>query len=386
MKTLESTIEILNDLVGFETISGRPTHAITGYIEHYLKQQGVACSLSFDEAGERANVFATIGPETDGGVVFSGHTDVVPVEGQIWQTDPFKLTAKDGKLFGRGSVDMKGFLASVLASVPAWKQMPLARPIHIAFSYDEETGGLGMPVLLESMSRFAFRPAIVIVGEPTDMKMVTGHKGGYEMRTGIRGLETHSSKPHKGVNAISYAVKLIAKMEQIGGKLAKHPQANSEFDPPYTTINVGVINGGTATNATAGFCTFNWEFRPMPGEDGATIIAEIERYASESLLPEMKRAHPGATIDIITEAAVPALDNRNAALAAQFVCELTGQNSEHVVSFGTDAGYFSDQLFSTVVIGPGSIDRAHKPDEFITKGELADALAFLKKAGEHLSR
>lgn len=383
---LENTISILSRLVGFETISGRPTHDIIGYVEDFLKSHGVEASISFDDDGERSNIFATIGPEVDGGVVFSGHTDVVPVEGQNWSTDPFELVRRNGNLYGRGSVDMKGFLACVMASVPEWMQRPLKRPIHIAFSYDEETGGHGMPVLLEDMAAKNYRPSIVIVGEPTGMKLITGHKGGYEMYTEVHGLETHSSVPSAGVNAISYAVRLIDWIDRTGRAFAAKPRGDSPFNPPYTTLNVGIINGGSAANATAGHCAFRWEFRPLPGDDGRAVLADLQKFADEELLPEMRKTHPAAAIDITVLAAVPPLDNRNAALAAQFVCELTGQNSEDVVSFGTDGGYFSDKGFSTVVFGPGDIMRAHKPDEYIKESELAAGLEFLARAGERLCR
>lgn len=383
---LENTAEILERLVSFETISGRPTHGITGYIKEYLAEHGVEATLSYDEDGERANVFATIGPEIDGGVVLNGHTDVVPVKGQNWSTDPFTLTRKDDRLHGRGSVDMKGFLACVLGSVPAFKAANLSRPIHIAFSYDEETGGYGMPVLLEHMVGKSFRPAVVIVGEPTEMRIITGHKGGYEMSTEITGFEVHSSNPLLGVSAISAATKLIAKTEEIMARFAASPYPDSPYTPPYTTANVGTIEGGAARNATAGWCNFLWEFRPMPGEDGRKVVEELEAYASEVLLPPMKAVNPVADIKITVEAPVPPLDDSNAAEARAFVSEVTGLNSEDVVSFGTDAGYFSDAGFSTVVFGPGSISRAHQPDEYIEMGELAQGLDFLQKVSERLSQ
>ena len=385
-KTLENTIEILERLVSFDSISGKPTHGIVGYIQEFLSDQGIESTLSFDEAGERANVFATIGPQIDGGVVLSGHTDVVPVVGQKWTTDPFALTRKGDRLHGRGSVDMKGFLACVLGSVPTFKQANLQKPIHIAFSYDEETGGYGMPVLLESMAKNAFRPAVVIVGEPTEMQLITGHKGGYEMRTEITGFEVHSCNPTKGVSAISVGSKLIAKIEEIGARLAAKPYPGSPFDPPFCTFNVGIIEGGAARNATAGWCNFDWEFRPMPGEDGAQYTAELEAYAANELLPAMKAVNSNADIKIITEAPVPALDDRNAAAAAAFVSDITGLNSQGVVSFGTDAGYFSDADFSTVVFGPGSITRAHQPDEYVEVGELVDGLDFLAKMSRQMAR
>lgn len=377
--TLPKAIEILEHLVSFDSVSAKPTHEIIAYIENYLTSLGVESTLSYDPAGERANLFATIGPNIDGGVVLNGHTDVVPVTGQRWSTDPFTLTRKGDRLYGRGSVDMKGFLACVLASVPRFKAAELLEPIHIAFSYDEEIGGLGMPVLLESMAQHAVKPDIVIVGEPTDMRLITGHKGGYEMRTEITGHEVHSCDPTQGVSAISVAVKLITKIEEIGARLAANPYLDSEFTPPFSTFNIGTITGGMARNATARECLFNWEFRPMPGEDGAKIIEEIRHYAEQELLPAMRAIHADSDIRVIIEAPVPALDDTHAAKAADFVSQITGQNSREVVSFGTDGGYFSDAGISTVIFGPGSISRAHKADEYIEVEELAQGLKFLEK-------
>ncbi|MDG2098042.1 MAG: M20/M25/M40 family metallo-hydrolase, partial [Paracoccaceae bacterium] len=342
------TVAILEHLVSFQTISGTSTEKINQFIIDYLKQHDVEPKLSYDEDGIRSNVFATIGPEIDGGVLFNGHTDVVPVKGQKWATDPFKLTQIDDRLYGRGSVDMKGFLACMLASVPIFKRNNLKKPVHLTFSYDEETGGFGMPVLLESMALNQFQPSIVVVGEPTEMKIITGHKGSYEMRTEISGYEVHSSNPLIGVNAISIAMKLISKIEEIGLLRAANPIDGSPYDPPFATFNVGIIEGGTASNATAGWCNFDWEYRPMPGEDGSKTILELEKFANEELLPEMKKVSTQANIDIITQAPVGGLDDRNAAEALSFITAITGLNSTGVVSFGTDAGYFSDKEYSTV--------------------------------------
>lgn len=379
------TVAILEHLVSFQTISGTSTEKINQFIIDYLKQHDVEPKLSYDEDGIRSNVFATIGPEIDGGVLFNGHTDVVPVKGQKWATDPFKLTQIDDRLYGRGSVDMKGFLACMLASVPIFKRNNLKKPVHLTFSYDEETGGFGMPVLLESMALNQFQPSIVVVGEPTEMKIITGHKGSYEMRTEISGYEVHSSNPLIGVNAISIAMKLISKIEEIGLLRAANPIDGSPYDPPFATFNVGIIEGGTASNATAGWCNFDWEYRPMPGEDGSKTILELEKFAHEELLPEMKKVSTQANIDIITQAPVGGLDDRNAAEALSFITAITGLNSTGVVSFGTDAGYFSDKEYSTVVFGPGSISRAHKPDEYIKLSELEEGLDFFEKVSQHLS-
>ncbi|MEM7068447.1 MAG: acetylornithine deacetylase [Pseudomonadota bacterium] len=383
---LDETISVLENLVGFDSISLRPTAPIVTFIQNYLAEQEIEATLSFEETGERSNVFATIGPKVDGGVVLSGHFDVVPVDGQDWSSDPFILTRREDRLYGRGSVDMKGFLACVLGSVPVFKAADLKKPIHIAFSFDEEVGGFGMPVLLDAMEQNTYRPEIVIVGEPTNMKLITGHKGGYEMRTEIIGQAVHSSNPLLGVNAISAATKLIAKIEEIAARTAAAPFPDSPFEPPYCTFNIGTIEGGSATNATAGWCNFKWEFRPMPGEDGEQYVDEVKAYAANELLPPMKAVFPDADVRIITETPVPALDNSNAAKAASFVSEITGINSQDVVSFGTDAGYFSDAGISTVVFGPGDIDRAHKEDEFIKVSELQQGLDFLEKVAQRLSR
>ena len=385
-EALDNTVTILERLVSFDSVSGRPTHGIVGYITDYLASHGIEATLSYDAAGERANVFATIGPEVDGGVVFNGHTDVVPVAGQEWSSDPFILTRKGDRLYGRGSVDMKGFLACVLGAVPAFKAADLKKPVHIAFSFDEETGGLGMPYLLQHMAGKPFRPSVVVIGEPTGMNIITGHKGGYEMRTEVTGFEVHSSDPGKGVNAISCAMRMIAKIEEIGARLAARPAPGSPYVPPYTTFNIGTISGGVVRNATAGWCNFDWEFRPLPGDDGAAILAELDAYAAETLLPAMRAISADADIRNIAEVWVPPLDDRNAAEATEFVSKVTGLNSSDVVSFGTDGGYFSDAGFSTVVFGPGSINRAHKPDEYIEISELAEGLDFLEKAALRLAR
>ena len=382
----ERALAILERLVGFDSVSGRPTHDIVGYIKDHLENLGLEVELCYDEAGERANVFATIGPQIDGGVILNGHTDVVAVEGQTWATDPFKLTRNGDRFYGRGSVDMKGFLACVVASVPTFQAADLRRPIHIAFTFDEETGGFGMPVLLEHMSAKAYRPGIVIVGEPTEMNIVTGHKGGDEMRTEIIGHEVHSCDPTRGASAVSAAIRLIAKIEEIGARIAAQPIEGSPFQPPYGTFNIGTIEGGAARNATAGWCNFDWEYRPMPGEDPAPVIQEIRDYAEQVLLPPMKAIHEKTEINVITEVSVPALDDRIADRAASFVAEVTGRNSRGVVSFGTDAGYFSDADLSTVVCGPGTIMRAHAPDEYIELSELAQGMEFMGNIARKLSQ
>jgi acetylornithine deacetylase len=378
-------VQVLERLVAFESISARPNLDLVGYVRDYLAARGVTAHLSYDDARARANLHATIGPAVDGGVVLNGHTDVVPVEGQVWTSDPFTLTERAGRLHGRGAVDMKGFLACMLASVPAWQARALKRPIHVSMCYDEEIGGFGAPVLVEDMGRTAPRPSVAIVGEPTGLRIVSGHKGGFEMRTMITGFEAHASDPRKGANAIVFAARFIAMLDDLGRELAAAPRAGSPFDPAWSTISVGTIHGGAARNIIAGSCAFDWELRPVPGDDGAALIARIDDYARTVLLPEMRAASPSADIQTVTEACVPPLNHEDAREAVALLSELTGQNSADVVSFGTDAGHFCNAGISTVVFGPGSIEQAHKPDEYIERSQIDACMSFLDRLGDRLT-
>lgn len=383
-KETANAIEILGRLVAFETISARSNLEFIDFVSSRLQQEGIEAHLSYDETGLRANIHAMIGPAVDGGVLLNGHTDVVPVDGQIWASDPFELNEREGRLYGRGSVDMKGFLACMLAAIPLWKKKPLKRPVHISMCYDEEIGGFGAPVLMEDISETVPMPAIAIVGEPTDMGIITGHKGGYEMRTEITGLAAHSSDPRNGANAIVTAANFIAYLEEMAGRLAANPDKQSSYDPPWSTINVGTISGGSARNAVAGTCALDWELRPLPGDNGIALLAEIEDYAASQLLPELRKQWLEADIKTEMQAKVPALDEKLSGKAAKLLSEITGLNSTNVVPFATDAGHFCNAGISTAVFGPGSIDRAHKPDEYIKISELTDCLVFLDKLGDRL--
>lgn len=383
---VNSAIEILERLVAFESLPGQSNLDLIAYVRDHLAAAGIESYLSLDEGGTRANLHAWIGPAVDGGVVLNGHTDVVPVDGQAWTSNPFRLTRRDGRLYGRGSVDMKGFLACMLAAVPVFQNHPLARPVHLTFCYDEEIGGLGAPHLVAQMTAQGPRPALAIVGEPTEFRIVSGHKGGFEMHTEIVGLAGHAADPRKGVNAIFFAGRFIARLEEMAAQLAAEARESSLFDPPYSTINVGTIHGGTARNVIGGHCAIDWELRPIPGEDGRAILAEIDRFGREDLLPQMRALAPQATIFTTEEAVVPALDPAEAAAAVALISEITGLNSAECVSFGTDAGHFCSGGISTAVFGPGSIRRAHRPDEFIEEREIAACLAFLDNLAFHLTR
>lgn len=375
---VNTTIGLLGELVSFESISQTPNLDIVDHVRAYLDLYGIESSLSYDEAGDKANLLATIGPEVEGGVVLSGHTDVVPADPQDWDTPPFTLVNREGLLHGRGAVDMKGFIAGVLAAVPAFAAAPLARPLHIALSFDEETGSRGASILVDHMKSLALKPEIAIVGEPTMLQIVAGHKGGYEMTTTVSGLEGHASDPSKGVNAIFYAARMIAHIEDAGRRLAASCW-DTPFDPPHSTLSVGTVQGGSARNVIAGNCSFDWELRPVPQEDGAAILAEIEEWVRARLLPEMHDIDAMADITTVLDAAYPGLRYEPDSRAVAVLKELTGLNATEVVSFGSDAGHFQRAGISTVLFGPGSIDQAHKPNEFIATEQIAAFHGFLDR-------
>lgn len=383
---VEYAISYLKRLVAFETISALPNLDFVTYIQEQLNRYDVQSFISYDDTGMRANLHALIGPNVDGGVLLNGHSDVVPIDGQNWTNNPFVLTERDGCLYGRGSVDMKGFLACMLASVPVWQQKLLKKPIHICICFDEEIGGFGAPILVKDICKNAPRPAIAIIGEPTQMQIVTAHKGGFEMRTEITGLEAHSSNPSMGVSAIAYANRFINYLLKMADDLADNPENENLFTPNYTTINVGTIEGGVARNTVAGSCAFDWEIRPLPSTDGKALIAKITDYAMNELLPEMRKVYSDAEILIDMQADVPALGHEQSEAAVRLVSNITGINSTHAVPFATDAGHFAAAKMSTIVMGPGCIEQAHKPDEYITISQLEECLKFFDKLGDELTK
>lgn len=385
-KYVTSAISHLRELVAFETISALPNLGLVKYVQEQLGQHGIDCSISYDETGQRANLHGFTGPAVEGGVLLNGHTDVVPVEGQAWTGNPFTLRQHEGRLYGRGTADMKGFLACALAAIPLWQQKALKRPIHACMCYDEEIGGFGAPILVDDIARHAPKPAVSIIGEPTEMQIVTAHKGGYEMRTKITGLEAHSSDPRVGTNAIIYATRFINFLDEMAKNLAANPEKDSAFDPAYTTINVGTIEGGVSRNTVAGSCAFDWEIRPLPSSDGKKLIETITEFAMKELLPEMRKTCPDADIHIEMQADVPSLAHEQAEQATNLVSRITGLNSTHAVPFGTDAGHFAAAGMSTIIMGPGRIEQAHKPDEYIEIKQIEKCLSFFDKLGDELAR
>ena len=376
----EKSIKILTDLISFKTISGKDNGPLIDYCDDILKKNGVSTFRVFDGNKERVNLFGTINAKKKNGkkpIIFSGHTDVVPVS-KGWSTDPFVATVKDNKLFGRGSCDMKGFIACVLAYVPTLSTTNLDRDIHFSFTFDEETACIGAPLLIKELKKKNIIDGICIIGEPTEMKIIDAHKGMNEYTIHFEGLAGHSSQPHKGVNAIEFATRYINKLLDLRKELIKRAPKDCIFDPPYSTLSVGGIFGGIAHNVIADKCKVEWETRPVVKEDGIFVTQQIDRFVKEELLPQMKKVFPNSNIrkEVIGE--VIGFNRIKESEACEFVSSITGDNSREVVSFGTEAGLFQEIGISTVVCGPGSIEQAHKIDEFIELNELKKCLSFLE--------
>ncbi len=380
-KLYRDSVKILSDLISFRTISGEDNSELINYCENLLNKIGATSFKTFDSEKKRVNLFATIKAKKTNGIkpiILSGHTDTVPVS-KSWNTDPFKATIKNDKLYGRGSCDMKGFLACTLAFAPIYAKTNLNRDIHFSFTFDEETACLGAPILIEELKKRNVKNGICIVGEPTNMKIIDAHKGCYEYTTYFEGLAGHSSAPHKGVSAVEFAARYASKLIELREELKNRAPKDSIFDPPFSTLQVGGIFGGIAHNVIADKCHINWETRPVVKEDGIFLNKKIDEYANDILLPEMKKVFPKSNIrkEIIGE--VTGFDRVEKSEACELVSSLTGDNSREVVSFGTEAGLFQEIGMSTVVCGPGSIEQAHKVDEFIELNELKKCLRFLDR-------
>ena len=375
----DNSVKILTDLIGFKTISGEDNSSLIDYCDDILKKLGATSFRTFDDEKKRVNLFATLkakSSQTKKPIILSGHTDVVPVS-KGWSSDPFTATVKGDKLYGRGSCDMKGFIACALAYAPIYSKSNLNRDIHFSFTFDEETACQGAPILIEELKKRDIKDGICIIGEPTNMKIIDAHKGCYEYTTYFKGLAGHSSAPHKGVSAVEYASRYVNKLIELREKLKSRAPKDSIFDPPHSTLSIGGVFGGIAHNVIADKCHVNWETRPVVKEDGVFLNQEIDKYANEVLLPEMKKVFPNASIekDIIGE--IVGFDREDKSDACELISSLTGDNSRQVVSFGTEAGLFQEIGISTVVCGPGSIEQAHKIDEFIVLDELKKCLDLL---------
>lgn len=376
---IERTKNILRDLIAFPSISSDSNRAIIDYLADALRAAGADVSIYPDPTGEKANLFATLGPRADGGIVLSGHTDVVPITGQDWQTDPFTMIEKDGRLFGRGSCDMKGFIAAAVAMAPSFAALALRRPLHFAFTYDEEVGCFGAQALLDTLEQTELHPSVAIIGEPTEMRIVEGHKGCYEYTTVFTGNEAHSSMPESGVSAIDYAVRFVGRLLELRDGLKQKAPPASRFEPPYSTMHVGRIDGGTARNIIAQHCHVDWEIRPVQRGDADEVKTALADFVEKTLRPEMKGRHAGADITTQTICEVDGLAPVVDSEARDLVTELTGANSTDVVAFGTEAGLFQMAGISAIICGPGSIAQAHKADEFLDIKQLQSCLAMLDR-------
>jgi acetylornithine deacetylase len=373
--------DLLARLVAFDTTSHKTNLPIIRFVEDYLRRHGVESTLVPTPDGEKASLFATIGPAGVGGIALSGHTDVVPVEGQSWSSDPFTLVERDGRLYGRGACDMKGYLACVLAMVPELKARNLATPVHIAFSYDEEVGCTGVrPMIAELGSKLPL-PRMVLVGEPTTMTVVDAHKGPMRWVVRLTGKAAHSSMPHLGVNAITYAGRLLGELARMETEL-KETSLDPRFDPPYTTLQVTQLTGGNASNIVPAACWFGWEIRRLPGFDGEAIDARFRRFAGEQCTAPMRQADPEAGVDIELVNEVPPFQADAGAPVVPLALKLAQQNETFAVCYATEASLFQGGGAPAVVCGPGDIAQAHTPDEFIEVAELEKCLAFLGRLAD----
>lgn len=386
MADLDQTLPILADLVAFPTVSSEPNLAMATYLAERLAAAGARVELLRDTTGTKTNVFATLGPDRDGGIVLSGHTDVVPVEGQDWTSDPFRMRSDGGRLYGRGTCDMKGFIAAALASAAEYDPARLSRPLHFAFTHDEETGCLGARSLVAHMKDRDTRPALAIVGEPTGMRVIEGHKGCYEYTTVFTGLEGHGSDPGRGVNAVEYAVRYAARLMALRDDLRTRAPAGSPFEPPWTTVNIGRLSGGVVHNVIANRAELDWEMRPVQPGDADFVKSRLANYADRDLLPAMRRVSPDAGIELRTVGEIEGLAPMPGNEARALVAELTGANEAGVVAFGTEAGLFQSLGLSVVVCGPGSIEQAHKADEYLALDQLSACLAMLDGLRAKLTR
>jgi acetylornithine deacetylase len=377
---LSETKALLNRLVAHPTISSDSNLALIDEACDYLEQAGAKVTVWKSPDGSKANCLATLGAGdnfTKGGIVLSGHSDVVPVTGQSWTTDPFEIREADGRLYGRGTCDMKGFIACAMAMAGDYAKLQLKRPVHLALTYEEETGCFGGQQLVGDLRSAGIKPSVCIVGEPTSMRVIEGHKGCYEYTTRFSGLATHGSLTHQGVNAIEYAALYITRLMEIREGLKNSPPEGRGFEPPYTTLQVGMISGGASRNTIAGDCSVEWEMRPVKISDADHVKSDINAYVDNVLLPAMRERAPDARIELETIAEVVGLTPASESEARDICAELTGNHVPGLVSFGTEAGLYQEIGVSTVVCGPGSIEQAHKPDEYIEVTELERCLAML---------
>tara|TARA_R110000868_G_scaffold165328_6_gene398717 strand:- start:297900 stop:299087 length:1188 start_codon:yes stop_codon:yes gene_type:complete len=375
-----ATLDWLAKLIRHPTVSLTPNLELIQQAQDYLEDIGYLCAVVFDESKSKANLYATIGPAVDGGVILSGHSDVVPTEGQNWASDPYVTDIRGDKLYGRGACDMKGFLACLMSKAETFRNADLRVPVHFAFTYDEEVGCLGVPSLVEAINALPHKPAMCIVGEPTNMQVITQHKGKYSARAHFTGRSGHSSLPGEGVNAVEFAAEFVVFLRRLGQKFRNEGPHDDEFLPNHTTFHSGVIHGGTQLNIIPQDCYVDFEFRNLPNHDRNELKGLIFDYLDNTLIPQMREIYDDVGVDIEVVSDMPGLATGDDEEVTKLVMELTGANTTGKVSFGTEAGVFSAMGdIPTVVCGPGSIEQAHKPDEFIELDQLARCEKFLDK-------
>ncbi|WP_321787843.1 acetylornithine deacetylase [Paraburkholderia sp. J94] len=382
---LESTLSLLQTLVEFDTRSARSNLELISFVREYLAGFGVEASLNYNETGDKANLYATIGPRDRAGLCLSGHTDVVPADGQPWTVPPFALTRESGRVLGRGTADMKGFLACVLASVPYFVERCRTLPIHLAFSYDEEVGCRGVRGLLDELARAPFKPLACIIGEPTSMQVAIAHKGKRAYRCCFKGLAGHSALTHLGVNAVDFAAEFAVHLRRASRALRESGQHDARFEPPYTTVHTGKLNGGIALNVIPDHAELEFEVRNLPGDSIDTIVQAARRFAEDELEGEMRATHADTGIEWQELVDYPALSaDPDANWLRDMACELTGDETLRTLSFGTEGGLFQGIGIPTVVCGPGSIEQGHKADEYVEIAQLERCLGFLDKLAVNL--
>ena len=381
----DSAVWMMERLIAFDTESSKSNLDLIASVEDFLRALDVPYVKVPNAAGDKAALFATIGPMIDGGVVLSGHTDVVPVAGQSWTSDPFRLRRSDGRLYGRGACDMKGFLAIALAMIEEFKRAPLQRPIHLLLSYDEETTCLGPVDTIARFGKDLPRPGAVIVGEPTMMRVADAHKSVATHVTRVRGHEAHSSNPALGANAIEVACDLVGEIYRFAAELAAEGDLSGRFTPGASTVSVGVINGGSARNILAKDCAFHWEYRGLPGAPADRARRRLDDYIATDVMPRFAARAHGVAIDTITEVEVPGLAPEPGSPAERLAFKLARQNQTIAVSYATEAGRFQAAGLPTVVCGPGSIDQAHQPDEYVDESQVLAGIDFMRALARELA-
>ena len=384
-KSEPRSVALLEQLIAFDTTSRNSNLNLIRFVCDYLDKLGVSCDLDFDETKAKANLYATIGPQNQAGIALSGHTDVVPVDGQNWDTDPFHLESKGSRLYARGTADMKAFIAVCLTLVPQMLEHKLHTPIHLVFSYDEEIGCIGVRSLITQLENMKNCPLGVVIGEPTSMTVARAHKGKLSMRCQVRGREGHSGLTHLGVNAVEAGAEAIAYLKGMARRMKKDGPFDVELQPPYTTIHTGVVQGGTQLNIIPKSCWFDFEFRHLPEVDPDVLLKELQLYVEQTLVPEMHAVDEDSGFEWTSTSRAPGLNTDKDADIVRLAQSLTGANTSGKIAFGTEGGLFSEAGMPAVVCGPGSIEQAHKPNEWIELDQIAQCERFVERLIDHLS-